>query len=580
MTAPFFGLDIATRALRTEQTLVDVTNQNIANANTPGYSRQTGDVKATPAYPIPVFSASGQPGQLGTGVAVSEITRARDTFLDGQIRQQMTSQGRWDARKAALSNVESIINEPSNIGLSSLMTKYFSAWQNVANSPSDPSARAALVEQGSALASGFNNTVSQLQQQQAGLDQQVGLTVANINNYTTQIANINKQIAQVVTSGMQPNDLKDQRDQLVDKLSSLVKISTVQNPDGELSIYVNSRQLVDRSTAYQMQAVAPAGQQFVQPEWSDGTIVNPGDGQLQGELESRDQLIAGEIQSVNTVAGRVISQVNALHQSGSDLNGKPGIPFFTGTNATNIAVNTTLTGANGTDYVAAARAYATGGAPAYASAAGDSSNAIAIANLANSAAQLDSTSQIQPGSAVGSSTVSAVSVAGSTAQSTYAFSWDAANNTLAVAVQPGGTPTDVTATIVSNGANQVMTIDGGQTGVRLTVQVPNGTTMNTALSSFVGQSVTTSANPSTVGDQYGQFVATLGVDSSTAQGQSQNQQVLVDHLQQQRESVSGVSLDEESTNLIQYQRAYQAAARVVNVVDSMLDTLINHTGVV
>jgi len=579
VTSPFFGIETARRALQTQQTLVDITNQNIANANTPGYSRQTADLQATLAYPIPVFSTSGQPGQVGTGVQVTQITRARDTFLDGQVRAQLSSQGRWDTRKTTLSNVESVINEPSTIGLSSLMTKYFSAWQSVANSPSDASARAALVEQGTALASGFNNTVTQLQQQQTAIDGQVGLTVANINNYATQIANINKQIAQVVTAGMQPNDLKDQRDQLIDKLSSLIKVSTVQNADGEVSIYVNSRQLVDRNNAFQLSAVAPPGQKFVQAQWSDGTQVNPGDGQLQGELDSRDQLLAGEIQSVNTLASRVITTVNAMHASGTDLNGKPGVPFFTGTDATDIAVNATLNGANGTDFVAASRAYANpSGAPPFTSAAGDGSNAIAMADLANSIAQVDTTSQLKANTTVGAMTVSGVSVSGANAGTTYAFSWDATNNTLQVAVSPGGTPTDVTATMVPTSTGQVMTVDG--LGVRLAVNVPTGTTLNTALSGLVGQSVTTSGNPGTIGTQYGQFIAALGVDSSTAQGQSQNESVLVDHLQQQRQSVSGVSLDEESTNLIQYQRAYQAAARVVSVVDSMLDTLINHTGVV
>jgi flagellar hook-associated protein 1 FlgK len=114
--------------------------------------------------------------------------------------------------------------------------------------------------------------------------------------------------------------------------------------------------------------------------------------------------------------------------------------------------------------------------------------------------------------------------------------------------------------------------------VRLTVSVPNGATLNSALQGMVGQSVSTAGNPTTISNQYAQFVATLGVDSNTAQGQSTNQGVLVNQLQQQRETVSGVSIDEETTHLIQYQRAYQAAAHVVSVMDSMLDTLINHTG--
>ena len=578
MTTPFFGLDIATRALQTQQTLVDITNQNIANANTPGFSRQTAEVRETAAYPIPVFSSAGVPGQLGTGVEVAAITRARNSYLDNQMRTQLASQGRWDAHKTALSNIESAINEPSTSGLSSALSKYFSAWQDVANNPSDASARASVVEQGKALADGFNNTVGQLQQQQRDLDQQIGLTVANINDYANQIANINKQVAQVETAGMHANDLRDQRDQLLDKLSSLVKVTTVESSDGQVSVFAGGHQLIDRSTANQLQTVTPVGQSFSQVQWPDGSQLNPGNGQLQGELESRDQIVASRIQGLNDLASRVITQVNALHVSGMDLNGKPGIPFFTGTDATSMAVNPALTAAGGTDYVAAARAYKDASG-AYTSAKGDSSNAVALGELANSMASVDTSTGLGSNPNVSgppAMTVTAISTNGANASTIYTYAWDGANSTLKVTASPSGLSADVSAALGPNGSNQVMTIDG--LGVRLTVSVPNGATLNSALQGMVGQSVSTAGNPTTISNQYAQFVATLGVDSNTAQGQSTNQGVLVNQLQQQRETVSGVSIDEETTHLIQYQRAYQAAAHVVSVMDSMLDTLINHTG--
>ena len=118
MTSPFFGLDIASRALRTQQTLVDIANQNIANANTPGFSRQEAVVKETLPYPIPVFRQSGQAGQLGTGVEVTEVNRSRDSFVDYQYRNQIAQQGRWDAQASTLKDIESVVNEPSASGIS------------------------------------------------------------------------------------------------------------------------------------------------------------------------------------------------------------------------------------------------------------------------------------------------------------------------------------------------------------------------------------------------------------------------------------------------------------------------------
>ncbi len=243
MSSPFFGLDIATRSLRAQQTLVDIANQNISNANTPGYSRQSGVVTETMPYPIPVFRQSGQAGQMGTGVQVTEVNRSRDTFADYQMRNQLTSQGSWDARSAALTQIEAVVNEPSATGLSAQMTKYFSAWQEVANSPADSAVRANLIETGKSLADTFQNSVQGLTQQQTDLDKQVGLTVTSVNDYAQQLANLNKQISQVETGGMKANDLRDQRDLVLDKLSSLVKFSAVESSEGSVNVYVGNHQL-------------------------------------------------------------------------------------------------------------------------------------------------------------------------------------------------------------------------------------------------------------------------------------------------------------------------------------------------
>ncbi|GAC1313697.1 MAG: flagellar hook-associated protein FlgK [Chloroflexota bacterium] len=473
MTPPFFGLDIASRALRTQQTLVDITNQNVANANTPGYSRQSGDVEATLAYPIPAFNATGRPGQLGTGVEVTQVTRARDAFNDLQMREQLSSQGKWTARQDALTQVESTINEPSTTGLSSLMSKYWKSWQEVANSPADASVRTSLIEQGKALANGFVNTRSQLVQQQRDLDAQVGLTVTSINNDATQIANLNKQISQVETSGLKANDLRDQRDKLLDDLSGLVKITTVDSSEGSVNVFIGSHQLVDRVQAHTMSVDNSSGVNV--PTWTDVTPNAPvtlTDGKLEGLVEARDTVLGGpqgQIARLDSIASNLITSVNGLHTTGIGRTGSTSTAFFTGTNAASIAVNTAFDATNGTDLVAAAKSYIDPNTGTSTYASGDGSNAAALAELQNA-----------------------------------------------------GSPT--------------------------------------------------------IGEQYRQMVADLGVNSQAAQGQVANQKVLVDHLTQQRQQTSGVSLDEEATHLIAYQRAYQAAARVITVMDSMLDTLINNTG--
>ena len=581
MTSPFFGLDIATRALRTQQTLVDIANQNIANANTPGYSRQSGNVRATRAYPAPAFNAGVQPGQLGTGVEVSTVTRARDTFADFQIRGQYAEQGRWDARKDALAQMESVINEPSSSGTSSQLSKFWQTWQELANSPSDPSARVAVVQQGQALAQALNTSSQLLRQQQRDLDSQVGLTLTSINNYAQQISQLNTQISQAEAGRMHANDLRDQRDLLVDKLSQLVKVNTTESPDGQLSLYINGHQLVDRDRVHELLGNSSPGP-FTTVAWKDdGSTLDTTSvgGQLQGLTESRDSEVQGQLNQLNQLASRVIQSVNSIHTSGVGLDGKGGQPFFDGTDATTIVVDPVLTSPNGTSHVAAARMYVDPNSPSgYSSATGDSSNALALANLQTGVGQLATTSMVRPGTSY-SGPPGATVLGVDTSQA-------APNSTISIAVSGGAvTFTNGTSTVAgtvtvgsdANG-NQIITVDGGSLGIRLTLSAGSGSSVNGVLANLNGQSASTQAAPATIGAQYSQVIAALGVASTTAQSQSSNQQVLIKQLDRQRQDTSGVSLDEEATQLIQYQRAYEAAARVISVSDSMLDTLINHTG--
>jgi flagellar hook-associated protein 1 FlgK len=578
VTSPFFGLDIASRALRTQQTLVSIANQNIANANTPGFSRQVAVVKETLPYPIPVFRQSGQAGQLGTGVDVTEVNRARDTFLDYQYRGQISSKGSWDAQNTALDQIQAVVNEPSSSGLSTLVTKYFQSWQEVANSPSDVSVRANLLEQGRTLASSIQGTVQQYMQQKRDADQQVALTVKDVNNYAQQVANLNVQISQVETGGLHANDLRDQRDLLIDKLATITKVTTVESAEGSLNVYIGGHQLVDRNTAHKMDVDTTSGPVGT-VIWADGTgsgAVAINGGKLAGLETARDTLIQGRIDSLNALASRVIQSVNSVHAAGVGIDGTGGLNFFTGTDATNIAVDPTLTA----NHVAAARQTATGSGT-YTHASGDSTNAVALAQLQNTLAQVGTTG-LAIGQSVGAGTVSGVDVAGAAVNKTFTFSYTAGSPPT-VQVSDGTTSVNATWTVASNTQDgtaptrDLYTVNAGQLGVRVTFSVAAGTATNTALSGLNTQTVT-STGPATITDQYAREVSTIGVLASTAKGQANNQQVLVNQLQNQRQQSAGVSLDEEATHLIQYQRAYQAAARVISVVDSMLDTLINNTG--
>jgi flagellar hook-associated protein FlgK len=678
MTSAFFGLNTSANALRTAQTLVDIANQNIANANTPGYSRQSATVTATTPFPVPASNAGGSVGQLGTGVQIAQVSRARDTFIDTQMHGQLTIQGEVDAKRDALAQVEATINEPSTTGLGSTVTKYWAAWQEVANSPSDSAVRTNLVEAGKAVADVFQSTVTQFKAQQTDIDTQTSLGVTSVNTYASQIAALNTQIAQVENGGMKANDLRDQRDLAVDRLSSMVKINVSESANGQLNINVGNHQLVDRDEVHPMQAGPTAT--GVQVQWSAGSaavatgsisspapavvtggsmsingisvatvagqsaatvagsinaaaglgptgtvtasvsaagalvltantrgaagsvvlgagtgsanadfgltagttigisdVVSLGGGKLQGLVDSH-VLLQERIDDVNALASRMIESVNSVQVSGVGLDGKGGINFFSGSDATDMAIDPNLTAAGGSDHVAAARmTLAPNGT--YAFAAGDSSNAVALAQIQNAVSQrVTSTGTgLAPNQLLSpsTSTVLGVDLSRATANTTYSFSVSAGSPPV-VSVNNGTSSTPASVTVGVDAAvppNSIINVDTGS--VRLTLSAPNGTSLSAALAGLSGTAVTTQPGPTTMATQYAQQIAALGVESQTVKSQSANQQVLISHLDTQRQQTSGVSLDEETVNLMMYQKAYQAAARVVTVMDGLLDTLIN-----
>jgi flagellar hook-associated protein 1 FlgK len=357
-------------------------------------------------------------------------------------------------------------------------------------------------------------------------------------------------------------------------MSQLVKVTTVESSEGSLSVYVGSHQLVDRNRVNQV-GLDTTGQ-FAKVVWQNDAPPNNqvalNDGKLAGLIQSRDGVLQDRINNINALAGRVIQSVNAVHSAGVGIDGTGGQNFFSGTDATNMALNSSLTAKT----VAAARMTGTG---PYTHADGDSSNAIALAALQNAVSQRSA--GLTNGQTVGSATVLGVDVGIAAANKTFSFTVGAGP---AVTVSDGTNTVNATWTKSSDKPDgtsptqDIYTLDTGTMGVRIALTLPTGTALSTAFAGLNGQSVTTTG-PNTTNDQYAQEVATIGVLSTTAQGQSQNQQVLLAQLQKQRQQVSGVSIDEEATHLIQYQRAYQAAARVISVMDSMLDTLINNTGV-
>lgn len=458
MIGTFFGLDLALRALQSQQAGLDVANHNVANANTEGYSRQNVQLQTTEPFTVPGMNRLTSPGQIGTGVVAAGIQRARDQFLDIQFRTEVGGQRNAEARQDALEQVEVVLNEPGSSGLAGLFNEYYRVWGALTNDPGDLPVRTTVVEQSVALAASFNRADRQLRDVQTNMDREIVDGVDQINVITDELVQLNKQIAQIEALGQRANDLRDRRDLALDNLAELAQVSVVETPDKMITVSMGSQVLVNGTARTSLTTVVNgAGFRDVQ---FNGVPATLGNAMLSGKLAARDTNIPNYLSQLNTIAGNLIAAVNGLHSTGYGLDNVTGRPFFSGTNAQTMAVDPAI--AADPKKIAAA---------AGANRPGDNTVALGIAALRRTM-----------------------------------------------------TPTSETA--------------------------------------------------------YNALVSGLGTDNRTARAEVENQTALVGLLERRRQQTQGVSLDEETVNLLRYQKAYEAAARVLTAFDEMLEKLINGTGVV
>jgi flagellar hook-associated protein 1 len=229
------GLQTALSGLIAEQTALDTTGNNIANANTEGYSRETALLEPNPPLPIPAISAqTGQGAQLGAGVTVANITRIRNVYLDAQYRTQNSALSAAETQSETLQLAQTAFNEPSTAGVATQLSTFWTAWNNLADSPTSEAAKEGVVEAGEQLAKTVNQLSGQLSTISTQANEQYAALTGpsgEVEDYANQIALLNGQIKLSEEAGQQPNNMLDRRDLLLDKLSALASITVSEQPD-------------------------------------------------------------------------------------------------------------------------------------------------------------------------------------------------------------------------------------------------------------------------------------------------------------------------------------------------------------
>ena len=235
MSSTFHGLEVARRALNTQQAALYTTGHNIANANTPGYTRQRVNFQTTSPYPAPSINRPQIPGQIGTGVQAGSVQRVRDSFIDDQFRGENNKLGYWSARSQALTSMEVIMNEPTEHGLANTLDQFWQGLQDLSVTPQDSGTRSVVRQRGQAVVDTFNYLSQSLSAVQEDYKTEIDVTQKAINSIIHQINDVNKQISAVEVHGLLPNDLYDQRDLLIDDLSSYINIKVDPQKSGGLS---------------------------------------------------------------------------------------------------------------------------------------------------------------------------------------------------------------------------------------------------------------------------------------------------------------------------------------------------------
>ncbi|MDE0856783.1 MAG: flagellar hook-associated protein FlgK, partial [Nevskia sp.] len=322
-------LSIGSSALLAYRTALDVVSQNIANANTPGYSRQRVDLQGVPGVTLPS-------GTVGNGVQVQTVQRLNDAFMQQQLVADDSSYNRINTFQTYSSQADSLMSGSSS-GLAQPLQQFFTALNSLSSSPTSSATRQALLSSGQSLSATFNS----LQQQLSGIDSQVSgsitTTVSQINSYASQLAQLNGSISRATAqgNGQPPNDLLDQRDQLLRNMASDVGINTTINGDGTVNVFVaNGQALVLGGNTNTLSVQADAfgqGQDIVVNSGSTKSIVTGqlSGGSLGGMLDTRREVIAPAMEQLGKLAVTLAGAVNAQNAKGMDQYGQLGGNFFT-----------------------------------------------------------------------------------------------------------------------------------------------------------------------------------------------------------------------------------------------------------
>lgn len=339
MSSSFAGLNTMTRGLAAQQISLDTVGHNVANASTPGYSRQTVNLGTT--APETLYTGNGSV-QKGTGVSVTAIVRARDALVDKQMWKETSTLNYGKATQSAQSKIEAAFNEPTDTGVQTVLNKFWDSLQTLSTNASDISVRTVVREQGVSLVNTVQHSAQQLKDMISDINATLDMKVSSINQTTSEIASLNKQIRNVESGGNDhANDLRDKRDLLVDQLSALVDVRATEAADGTYTIQSGNTVLVNGNDSQQLTTATPGGVTITDPDYgyeiknisTTGNYqpVTFTNGELQGLIDMRDSQqfgVKGYLDKLSTTSQFLLQDFNQVNRSGYGTDNTTNNNFF------------------------------------------------------------------------------------------------------------------------------------------------------------------------------------------------------------------------------------------------------------
>ena len=619
MGSTFSGIELGKRSIMAHTDAIQTAGHNISNADTEGYSRQRVQMKEFDPLYRPDLERAERPGMIGQGIDTQSVERVRDEMLDNRITEQQHHESYWDTRSKYYTMIEQIYNEPEDVSVRSNMDKFWQSWQELSMHPENQSARQAVVTRGENLTDSINAKWEGLMGIGTLINADIEATVKQVNDYARQIAAINGEIVRSRGMGDNPNDLLDRRDLLVDKLSKLVNITTDRRDSDEFFVHIDGQVLVQGGIArtFDLETVID-NNGYDKLVWKDtGNDAVIKGGKLGALIELRDVDVRNEVQSLNTMTMNFADLVNDVHRNAYGANHVTGLDFFTqrsfvenvngnydrdgdgqmdhsyifrftGTTKLNpqeqigLEGTMTLSGPNGNVQVAY---HPTDTVETVINRINDSngevkayldrnSNLVLKATTAQNVENPDFVIRHVEDSGFFLTGYSGI-LSASGEQGAYDFAQEDAVNALAgaqFAVSPVLNPAGYIQ-VNQSIKNDVMSVAAAFMDNSGNVNAGDGRAAVEIAS--IRNTKVMIGHERTFDDYFADSVTNVGLKGEQAENNFNSHMAIMNDLREMRDSISGVNIDEELSDIIKFQHGYNAAAKFVTVWDSLLDTVIN-----